>query len=87
MKIRCLLGDSFAEPPFSEIGRRGVDNGTVGRPFRFSEVETRGEVGGGLGELVWGQGDGDEGWVAVEGGMRGVFVEDYVAVLGFVELD
>lgn len=58
----------------------------MGRPFRFGEVETRGEVSWGLGELVGGEGDRDEGWVTVEGGMIGIFVEDYFAILGFVEL-
>lgn len=59
MKVGGLLGDTFAETPFSEFGGGGVDYGTVGGPFGFGDVERGGEVGGGLGELVDGHGDGD----------------------------
>ena len=77
MEIRRLPCDAFAEAPFPERGGRGVDYGTVGgRPLAFGEVEACGEVCGGLRELVWREGDGDECRVAVQGGVRGVFVEE-----------
>jgi len=77
MEIRRLLRDAFPETPFPELGGGGVDYGTVrGRPLAFGEVEACGEVGWGLRELVWREGDGDEGGVAVEGGVGGVFVEE-----------